>query len=319
VLPLARAMSGSSRRQGVLARSIALADDGPECAFRDDSCVMISEAGSGLAQEGSLPEGAVLVPHAEQPEPSSTTFPATVAGMDISFVKDTTTAYVCLAVLDFPSMTPVGFAIQQVEMTAPYVAGFLAFREVDLMVPLLRAWSEVSLPAGGPGKLPLSHGEVEFHLCGEWRRRKGPLPSPDVVLVDGNGYLHPRRCGSASVLGVVADVRTIGVGKQLHSFGALNRDDVVTRTERVLSKRGEWVPLHAPRLASEDASEWEVVGAALQSASTAHRPMYVSVGHRVSLETACNIVCRCLVHRIPEPIRQADLFSRDWIRETFGH
>lgn len=43
-------------------------------------------------------------------------------------------------------------------------------------------------------------------------------------------------------------------------------------------------------------------------------PIYVSVGHRLSLDTALAIVKRCCLHRVPEPIRQADIMTRDYVR-----
>ena len=49
---------------------------------------------------------------------------------------------------------------------------------------------------------------------------------PDIIMVDGNGVLHPRRCGLASHLGVVLDVPTIGVGKKLLQVDGLTKADV---------------------------------------------------------------------------------------------
>ncbi|GFR44140.1 hypothetical protein Agub_g5306, partial [Astrephomene gubernaculifera] len=45
------------------------------------------------------------------------------------------------------------------------------------------------------------------------------------------------------------------------------------------------------------------------------KPLYVSVGHRLSLKTAVELVRRCCLHRVPEPVRQADLRSRQWLRQ----
>ncbi len=108
---------------------------------------------------------------------------------------------------------------------------------------------------------------------------------PDVFLVDGHGFAHPYRCGFASHLGLVINKPTIGVAKSilLHNVRELKIEDDV-----VLLKRDD-----------------EIVGAAV---TTKHgcKPVYVSVGHMISLETAVKIVKNCTRNsRIPEPILKA--------------
>ena len=110
--------------------------------------------------------------------------------------------------------------------------------------------------------------------------------TPDVVLVDGHGYAHPFRCGFASHLGVVIGKPTVGVAKKLlcGSVGEFNR-----------KKR-------APIM-----YEGEIVGMAVITKSGA-KPVYVSVGHMVSLETAVRMVRHCVRNRrVPEPIWKAHL------------
>jgi deoxyribonuclease V len=108
---------------------------------------------------------------------------------------------------------------------------------------------------------------------------------PDVFLVDGHGFAHPYRCGFASHLGLAIGKPTIGVAKSilLHDVRELRVEDDV-----VLLKHDE-----------------EIVGAAV---TTKHgcKPIYVSVGHMISLETAIKIVKHCTgSSRIPEPILRA--------------
>lgn len=76
-------------------------------------------------------------------------------------------------------------------MSEPYIPGFLAFREVPHLLACFRELGE------------------EFR--------------PQVVLVDGNGVLHPRGFGLASHLGVLLDLPTIGVGKNLLCVDGLDR------------------------------------------------------------------------------------------------
>jgi deoxyribonuclease V len=109
---------------------------------------------------------------------------------------------------------------------------------------------------------------------------------PDLILCDGQGLAHPRRFGLASHLGVLLDVPSIGVAKSR----------LVGTHALVPEARGAWVPLR-------DGAE--TIGAVLRTRAGV-RPVYVSIGHRVALETAIAIVLRCAPrYRLPEPIRRA--------------
>ena len=61
----------------------------------------------------------------------------------------------------------------------------------------------------------------------------------------------------------------------------------------------------------------EAAGVALKSCAEATKPVFVSVGQRFDLRTAAGLVLRCSVHRVPEPVRQADIRSREYVREHF--
>ncbi|MEM3695280.1 MAG: endonuclease V [Candidatus Bathyarchaeia archaeon] len=107
---------------------------------------------------------------------------------------------------------------------------------------------------------------------------------PDVFLVDGHGFAHPYYCGFASHLGLVLGKPTIGVAKN-RLFGEEKR--VYGEPFAFLKHNGK------------------VIGAAVVTKSGC-KPIYVSVGHMVSLETAIKIVQHCAVSdRIPEPILKA--------------
>lgn len=137
-----------------------------------------------------------------------------------------------------------------------------------------------------------------------WDRMLGAGQAvPGVVLVDGFGTLHPAQCGSACMFGLAAGVPTVGVGKTIN-LGGCSQSDKQIKQELVDSGRLE-LPLLNGR---------QVVGTAVRKTVQHRQPVYVSVGHRVSLATATSIVRACLVSKIPEPIRQADLISREHIR-----
>ena len=89
---------------------------------------------------------------------------------------------------------------------------------------------------------------------------------PDLILVDGQGMAHPRRLGIASHLGILTGIPTIGVGK-IRLIGT---------HAPVPESRGDWVPLM---------DKGERIGAVLRT-RVGVRPVYVSPGHRVCLETA---------------------------------
>jgi deoxyribonuclease V len=110
---------------------------------------------------------------------------------------------------------------------------------------------------------------------------------PDVILCDGQGLAHPRRFGIACHIGILADVPTIGVAKSL----------LVGKFENLGEERGSIVPLIHKN---------EQVGVALRTKNKV-QPLFVSIGHRVSLETATDLVLQCAPkYRLPETTRLAD-------------
>ncbi|NJM58896.1 MAG: deoxyribonuclease V [Synechococcales cyanobacterium RU_4_20] len=110
---------------------------------------------------------------------------------------------------------------------------------------------------------------------------------PDLILCDGQGIAHPRRFGIASHLGLLLDKPTIGVGKSR----------LVGTHEPVPEAKGAWVPLM---------DRGDRIGAVLRSRSNT-QPLFISTGHRVSLETAIAYVLRCTPkYRLPETTRLAD-------------
>jgi deoxyribonuclease V len=110
---------------------------------------------------------------------------------------------------------------------------------------------------------------------------------PDLFIFDGQGYSHPRRFGIASHIGVIIDRPTIGCAKSL----------LVGDYDEPGPNRGD----HTPLMHRE-----EQVGVALRTRDGT-KPVYVSVGHRVSLETAVRTVLYCGDgFRLPAPTRLAD-------------
>jgi len=116
--------------------------------------------------------------------------------------------------------------------------------------------------------------------------------SPDLLLCDGQGYAHPRRFGLACHLGVAADLPSIGVAKSR-----------LIGTHRAPAKAAG---SRAPLLDGD-----EVIGAVLRTRGGV-RPLYVSCGHRVGLDTAVQWVLDCCRgYRLPETTRWADGLAGD--------
>ncbi|MFI2733832.1 endonuclease V [Streptomyces sp. NPDC018711] len=122
---------------------------------------------------------------------------------------------------------------------------------------------------------------------------------PGLLVCDGYGLAHPRRFGLASHLGVLTGRPSIGVAKNPFTF----------TYEQPGSARGDFAPLLAGG---------EEVGRALRTQAGV-KPVFVSVGHRVSLDIACAHTLHLAPrYRIPETTRHADSLCRRALKEALG-
>uniref|UniRef100_A0A6I8NWG0 Endonuclease V n=1 Tax=Ornithorhynchus anatinus TaxID=9258 RepID=A0A6I8NWG0_ORNAN len=135
-------------------------------------------------------------------------------------------------------------------------------------------------------------------------------PELEVLFVDGNGLLHHRGFGVACHLGVLTGLPCVGVAKKLLQVDGLENDELHKEKIRELRTGGDAFPLLG--------DSGTVLGMALKSHERSTNPVYVSVGHKISLDTAVRLTQACCRHRVPEPIRQADIRSREYIRKTLG-
>ncbi len=109
---------------------------------------------------------------------------------------------------------------------------------------------------------------------------------PDMLLCDGQGIAHPRRMGIACHLGVLLDIPAIGVAKSR----------LTGQHEAVAEEKGAWQPL---------LDKGETIGTVLRTRSRV-KPLYISPGHRVSLQSARELVMSCVTrYRLPETTRWA--------------
>ena len=115
--------------------------------------------------------------------------------------------------------------------------------------------------------------------------------TPDLLLCDGMGIAHPRRFGIACHIGWLTDMPAIGVGKSR----------LVGKHPEVPNQKAAWVPLR---------DKSETIGAVLRT-RVGTQPLYISPGHRISLETAIAYVMSCTTkYRLPETTRYADKLSK---------
>ncbi len=132
-----------------------------------------------------------------------------------------------------------------------------------------------------PGLLSFREIPVLLEAMAELKMR------PDLVLCDGQGIAHPRRFGLACHLGVLTDLPTIGVAKSR----------LIGKYGEVPEEKGRWVPL---------TDDDQVIGAVVRTRRGV-RPVFVSPGHRVGLETAIRFTLGCVTrYRLPETTRLAD-------------
>lgn len=108
---------------------------------------------------------------------------------------------------------------------------------------------------------------------------------PDVYFIDGQGVAHPRGCGIASHFGVETDCVSVGVAKT-KLFGSGIEPEQKRGSYSYLTHRGN------------------IIGALVRTKEGAE-PVYVSVGHRISLKSAIELVLKTSIYRIPEPTRLA--------------
>ncbi len=141
-----------------------------------------------------------------------------------------------------------------------------------------------------PTFLSFREGPLIIKLAKKLKRK------PDILMLDSQGIAHSLFCGCASHVGVMLNQPTIGVAKSRLC------GDYAQNPEKV----GDWVPLMY---------QGRTVGAVLLSKQHCN-PIFVSVGHMITLETAIRVVKHFLIgHKIPEPTRLAHDFANKIKRE----
>ncbi len=177
--------------------------------------------------------------------------------------------------------------IAGVDISAPKAQGIATGAVVVLQYPEL-VLIEAKVVQGKlnfpyiPGLLSFREAPLTLAAC----QKLGV--TPDLVLVDGQGIAHPRRFGLASHLGLFLNMPTIGCAKSL-LCGSHEEPNI------------------EPGSYTEVVDKGETIGVALRT-RLGMKPVYVSIGHKVDLQTAIYWVLKCCCgYRLPEPLRLAHL------------
>jgi deoxyribonuclease V len=175
-----------------------------------------------------------------------------IAGADVSYDKHSPTVFAGVVVLRLPDLTVVEQRGAVVECHFPYIPGLLSFREGPAV---LEAFTKI-------------------------------MTVPDAVMLDGQGYAHPRRFGLACLLGLWLGIPTFGCAKSPFRV----------KYEEPGREAGSWTPM---------TNRDEVVGRVVRT-KTGVNPVFVSVGHKIDIDGAVRLTLACHGgYRIPEPTRQA--------------
>lgn len=198
-----------------------------------------------------------------------------VGGLDISFdKKDNNRACSYLSIYDIQKNILIYEDYNICEMKIDYISGFLGFREIPEYIKLLEKIKK-----------------EEYY--------------PELLLVDGFGILHPRKFGSASHLGYELNIPTIGIAKKLLNIDGLCKKNIDEQFKSNCVKKGDYVMLIG--------ENQFVYGVALKSTDITTTPIYVTIGHKICLETAIKITLKLCNYKIPEPIRNSDIQSKIYL------
>lgn len=170
-------------------------------------------------------------------------------------------------------------------MKLPYVPGFLAYREAPFLLSKL-----------------------------ENLRQTKPHLYPHCIFIDGNGCLHENGFGMACHIGLASDTPTIGVSKKLFQVRGLeNSPEHKARIKSELKKAGDFFELRDK--ISGGGEDARLLGYCYRATNNAPNPIYVSLGNKISWSTCLWILSKVISKfRIPEPIRHADILTREFIR-----
>jgi deoxyribonuclease V len=178
----------------------------------------------------------------------------TIAGVDVAYPKNEfeDCCGACV-VFDYKTKEIIEEKTIFTKTNFPYISTYLSFREYPVIEKVVKSLKN----------------------------------TPSILMVDGNGVLHPRGVGIASYAGVLLDLPTIGIAKKLLKGSVIGKDVIFNG---------------------------EKIGNAFKSSSKIKKPIYVSPGNRISFNTVLKVVKHFSKYKLPEPIRQAHILATSSIK-----
>lgn len=213
-----------------------------------------------------------LMPPAGWTSPDA--WPATITGVDIGFEEEGAITRAAVVTLDLATLEPLEQRLVRQPTRMAYIPGLLSFRELPAAIAALELLQQ----------------------------------PPECLMVDGHGIAHPRRLGVAAHLGLWCDLPALGVAKKRlcgkHDEPGEERGDWVALMDRVREPDAALGLIDDPTRAKRE--QRSRLGAVLRSRINV-KPVFVSPGHRMDLETALALTRHCLGKtKLPEPTRLAD-------------
>jgi deoxyribonuclease V len=185
-----------------------------------------------------------------------------VCGLDIAYAERT--AYGAAVVVDHVTKEVIDTVTVKTKVSFPYIPTYLAFRELPVIMRLME--------------------KLDYE--------------PTLLIMDGNGILHPRGFGVASHVGVVLDIPVLGAAKKKLCG---------TFDDKGLKSEGDSSPVKL---------DGRTVGHALKSSPRSSKPVFISPGHRVATRSALTIARHFTGNRMLLPVKEAHMLANDSRRKN---
>jgi deoxyribonuclease V len=200
-----------------------------------------------------------------------------VVGVDTSYYNEGNEEWgvSCAVLWNLPNYKMENYCFAKEVIRFSYKPGFLGFRECNLFAQAIK-------------KLP---------------------ETPDIIMCDGHGIIHPKRFGEAVQLGLALNIPSFGVAK--NPFIGYSMWKTLKR------KKGEKVPVWAHNPKKSTDTPQELLGNVL-CLNDGMKPIFISVGYKTIIDLAIKVALKTTKkHRQPEPLYLADYLSRQKIKDCF--
>ena len=199
-----------------------------------------------------------------------------IAGLAINFTETNDKAVASMVVFDCENLEPVAKISVCCNIKIPYITGYSAFRDCPVFMKII---------------------DILKENC--------PELMPQVILMNDNGVWHPKRAGIASYFSILSGIPCFGVSKNLIVADGITQE----RVEQMLV---EQAPIEN-QFVQVVGDSGAVLGLAYNITGSLKNAVYISAGHKITLQTACDIFKKVTKLNITETVHQADQLSRDLV------